>query len=61
MVGHPTGDHAWKHHAERLHGCEDAENGGTALALREIDEVEHIGCETETVAKLLNENTEVYY
>ena len=31
--------------------------GGFVLAFREVDEVEHIGGETEAIAELLNENT----
>ena len=59
VVCHPAGNHAWNHHAQGLHGGADAEDGGAALTLREIDEVEHIGCEAEAVAELFDEDTEV--
>ena len=59
VVGHPTGNHTRNHHAQGLHGGADAEDGGTALALREIDEVEHVGGEAEAVAELFDEDAEV--
>ena len=59
VVCHPAGNHAWNHHAQGLHGGADAEDGGAALTLREIDEVEHVGGEAEAVAELFDEDTEV--
>ena len=55
-VGEPTGHHARKHHAERHERSADGVDGSTLFATGKVYEVEHIGCETEAVAELLDED-----
>ena len=59
MVCHPTCQHTWNHHTQSLEGCTNAEHGGGALTLREIDEVEHISREAKAIAELLNQHADV--
>ena len=56
----PAGGHARKHHAESHESGAYGIMRGLVLAVAEIDKVEHIGRETESVAELLDEHTQVY-
>ena len=55
----PAGGHTRQHHAQSHEGRTDSVVGGFVFAVGEVDEVEHVGRETKSVAKLFDEDTEV--
>lgn len=55
----PTGRHARQHHAQGHEGRTDGIVGGLMLSVGEIDEVEHVGGESEPVSELFDEDAEV--
>ena len=55
----PSGHHARQHHSQGHEARADGVVGRAVLALREIDEVEHVGREAKSVAKLLDEDAGV--
>lgn len=57
----PSGCHAGEHHAESHETGADTVMSRAVTSFREIDEIEHVGCEAETVAELFDKHTDVYY
>ena len=55
----PSGHHARQHHSQGHEARADGVVGRAVLALREVDEVEHVGREAKSVAKLLDEDAGV--
>lgn len=56
----PSRDHSWKHHPERHKTGADGIVRGFVLAVREVNQIEHIRREAKSIAELLNGDGDVY-
>lgn len=55
----PSGSHSRNHHAKRHKSGTDGIVCRLVLAVGKVNEVEHVGCESETVSELFDEDANV--
>lgn len=62
-IAHPllqgTGEESGDHHRQRHEGGAEGVMARLVVALAVVDEIEHVGCEAEAIAKLFEEDAEV--